>query len=80
MSSNVARMQLDLSSVVTRVHTIAEARLLPAGTIVGDTHGGVTFSDAVAMELERRSHEGWCDLPLHQDATQKRWTVILLNR
>lgn len=73
-------MQLDFSTVVTRVQSVAEARSLPAGTVVGDNHGGLTFSDAVAKELERRSHEGWRDLTHHIESTQKRWTVIVLNR
>lgn len=69
-------MQLDLSAVVTRVPTIAEARALPVGSVVGDKHGGVTFSDAVASILERRSNGGWCDVP----SDDQRWTVILISR
>lgn len=71
------RRQIDLSSVVTKVQTRAEARALPVGTVVGDAHGGVTFSDAVAAELERRSREGWCEA-MGRDNTP--WTVIVLNR
>ena len=78
MSGSSARMQVDVSAVVTRVQSISEARSLPAGTVVGDTHGGVTFSDPVAKELERRSHHGWCDAAAA--ANDKRWTVIVLNR
>lgn len=71
-------MQIDLSVIITNVKTADDARALPAGTVVGDTHGGVTFSDAVASELEKRSHTGWCDV--FSPADQARWTVILLNR
>lgn len=78
MSGSSARLQIDTSVIVTRVQNIAEARSLPAGTVVGDMHGGVTFSDAVARELERRSHVGWCDASA--GSTEKRWTVIVLNR
>ncbi len=78
ISGNATGMQLDLSAVVTRVQNIAEARLLPPGTVVGDMHGGVTFSDAVASELDRRSHCGWCDVS--SGTNERRWTVILINR
>jgi hypothetical protein len=78
MSGSGAGMQIDLSVIITNVKTADDARALPAGTVVGDTHGGVTFSDAVASELEKRSHTGWCDV--FSPADQARWTVILLNR
>ncbi len=76
MSGNGTQMQIDVSAVITRVKTTQEARALPAGAIVGDMHGGVTFTDAVAHELEKRSHAGWRDIP----ASAGRWTVIILNR
>jgi hypothetical protein len=69
---------IDVSVVVTRVRTIEEARSLPVGTVVGDSHGGVTFSDLIAKELEKRSHCGWLDVPI--DSKDSRWTVIVLNR
>jgi hypothetical protein len=78
ISGSGTAMQIDLSVVVTSVKTTEEARGLPCGTVVGDTHGGVTFSDAVALELEKRSRVGWCDVFSGQD--QNRWTVIILNR
>ncbi len=78
MSGSSARMQIDVSAVVTRVQSILEARSLPAGTVVGDTHGGVTFSDPVAKELEKRSHYGWCDAAV--STNEKPWTIIVLNR
>jgi hypothetical protein len=78
MSGSSARMQVDVSAVVTRVQSISEARSLPAGTVVGDMHGGVTFSDPVARELEKRSLYGWLDAS--SGTTDKHWTVIVLNR
>ena len=76
--SNSAREQIDLSVVVTRVQSPAEARSLPRGTVVGDTHGGVTFSDMVAAELEKRSFVGWRDV--RDGASRHSWTIIILNR
>ena len=62
--------------IITAVSTVAEARALPRGAVVGDLHGGVTFSDAVAEILERRSVYGWHEVAIEQTA----WTVIHLNR
>ena len=78
MSGSSARMQVDVSAVVTRVQSISEARALPPGTVVGDMHGGVTFSDPVARELEKRSVYGW--LEAAATATDKRWTIIVITR
>jgi hypothetical protein len=64
--------------VITTVRTVEEARALPAGSLVGDDHGGVTFSDAVACVLEQRSACGWTDIELPN--ADDRWTVIYLNR
>jgi hypothetical protein len=72
-----ASTSLDMSIVVTRVLTIDEARALPRGTLIGDTHGGLTFSDAVAYALEKRSDRGWFEM-MAPDGS--RWTVIRLNR
>lgn len=68
----------DFQKVVRRVESAAEAEALPRGTVVGDLHGGVTFSDAVARALEKRSHTGW--LQMQGEALQNPWTVIVLNR
>ena len=69
----------DALGVVTRVHSAAEAMALPRGAVVGDLHGGVTFSDAVANVLEQRSHTGW--LQMTACGWQgNNWTVIVLNR
>lgn len=68
---------LDMSSVVREVKTAAEARGLPAGSIVGDQHGGLTFTDDVAAVLESRSLSGWQEI---EPAPGENWTIIVLNR
>src|SRR5512140_2136975 len=68
---------VDTSSIVTNLRSVKEARDLPPGAIVGDLHGGLTFTDAVASALEGRSAGGWQEL---QVATGEIWTVIILNR
>jgi hypothetical protein len=67
----------DISRIVTRVSSTKEARALPKGCVVGDMHGGLTFTDAVAAALEARSVGGWQDIDL---PTGQRWTIIVLNR
>ena len=62
--------------IIRTVSTPAEARALPRGAVVGDLNGGVTFSDAVAEILERRSVHGWREVAIEQTS----WTVIQLNR
>jgi hypothetical protein len=44
--------------------------------VVGDSHGGVTFSDAVAQVLESRSLQGWREVSINETS----WTVIEVNR
>jgi hypothetical protein len=56
---------------------VKEAKCLPAGSIVGDLHGGLTFTDAVAAALETRSFGGWQEVRAPSGET---WTIILLNR
>lgn len=68
-------MGLDTSSIV-RALTLEEARTLTPGSVVGDTHGGLTFSDDVAAVLEARSLGGWQEIEL---APGERWTIIVLN-
>jgi hypothetical protein len=70
-------VSLDMSTVITRVCTVAEARELPRGALVGDQHGGLTFTDSVAYALEQRSHRGWHEITAPDGC---RWTVIRLNR
>lgn len=67
-----------LPPVIRAVRTVEEARALPKGSLVGDEHGGLTFTDAVALILEQRSACGWNDLPAANSPTP--WTVIYLNR
>jgi hypothetical protein len=68
---------LDISAVIGRVSSVKEARALPAGSVVGDRHGGLTFTDAVAAALESRSSGGWQETPAPSGEI---WTVIVLNR
>jgi hypothetical protein len=67
---------LDTSSIVRGVASPAEGRSLPSGTIVGDLHGGLTFTDAVAAALEARSTYGWQEL---QMPSGEIWTIIRLD-
>jgi hypothetical protein len=67
----------DMSCVIRQVPTVAEARALPVGSVVGDLHGGLTFNDAVAAALEARSLSGWQEI---ETAPGDYWTVIVLNR
>ena len=67
---------IETASIITQVASISEARSLPDGSLVGDLHGGLTFSDAVAAELEARSAEGWHEF---QTPTGDIWTIIVVN-
>jgi len=68
---------IDTASIVTKLASVKEARALPAGAIVGDLHGGLTFTDAVAAALESRSTGGWQEMQLTSGQV---WTLIILNR
>lgn len=68
---------VDTSVIVAKVSSVREARALPAGSVVGDRHGGLSFSDAVAAALETRSDAGWRETSA---AGGEIWTVIVLNR
>ncbi len=68
---------IDTSNIITKVASVKEARALPCGSVIGDLHGGLTFSDAVAAALEGRSIGGWQELRTAGDET---WTVIILDR
>jgi hypothetical protein len=70
-------LAIDVSTIVTELATVKEARGLPPGAVVGDLHGGLTFTDAVAAALESRSTGGWREI---QVPTGEIWTVIILNR
>jgi hypothetical protein len=77
MTGGGAAAILDVSHVITRVTSTQEARALPKCCFVGDKHGGLTFTDAVAYILENRSNRGWHEV-LGTDG--QRWTIIHLNR
>lgn len=68
---------IDPSNITTRVATVKEARALPAGSVVGDLQGGLSFSDSVAAALEARSTGGWQEM---QTPNKETWTVIVLDR
>ena len=68
---------IDTSVIVTNIKSTKEARALPAGSVVGDLHGGLTFSDAIAVALESRSTGGWREI---QATSGETWTVILVDR
>ena len=70
-------LAIDVETIVTQLKSVKEARGLPPGAIVGDLHGGLTFTDAVAATLESRSTGGWREI---QVSTGEIWTVIILNR
>jgi len=68
---------LDTAIIITEVANIKQARALPSGSVVGDLHGGLTFTDAVAAALETRSVGGWREV--HTPAGET-WTIIVLDR
>ena len=68
---------LDTAQIVQKVASVKEAKALPSGVVVGDLHGGLTFTDAVPAVLETRSLSGWQELRM---ASGEVWTVIVLNR
>ncbi|HEY1338774.1 MAG TPA: hypothetical protein VGF59_14760 [Bryobacteraceae bacterium] len=67
---------LDTTSFVTKLSSVKEARALPPGAVVGDLHGGLTFTDAIAAALESRSHGGWQEMQISGET----WTIIVVNR
>ena len=70
-------LRIDTSRIVTKCASVREARSLPPGSVVGDLHGGLTFTDAVAAALEARSMGGWQELQLPSGEI---WTIIVVNR
>ncbi len=68
---------IETSSIVTAVASVKEARSLQPGSIVGDLHGGLTFSDPVAAALEARSVGGWQEI---RTPERESWTIIILDR
>jgi hypothetical protein len=68
---------VDTSNIITQLASVKEARALPCGSVVGDLHGGLTFTDAVAAALEARSLNGWREI--HATASET-WTIIVMDR
>lgn len=68
----------DMSQVITNLATPQEARALARGSVVGDQHGGLTFTDAVAAALESRSFRGWHEFVPSPGAPA--WTLIVVDR
>jgi len=68
---------LDISAIITKLADVKEARALPRGALVGDLHGGLTFTDAVACALELRSSGGWREV---QTPDGQMWTIIAIDR
>ncbi len=67
-----------MSIVIRSISNVQEARSLPRGSVVGDLHGGVTFTDQIAAALESRSRIGWREVEPVPGGD--RWTVIFLDR
>jgi crotonobetainyl-CoA:carnitine CoA-transferase CaiB-like acyl-CoA transferase len=70
-------LAIDTESIVCKISSPKEAVALPCGCVVGDLHGGLTFSDAVAAALESRSVGGWQEITTPGGDV---WTIIILNR
>ena len=68
---------LNMSNVINAVANVEDARALPTGAVVGDAHGGLTFTDVVASALEARSLGGWQEI---EASPGDRWTIIVLDR
>jgi hypothetical protein len=77
MGSPAFAMFADTSHIVQCVRNVQEARALPRGSVIGDVHGGLTFTDAVAAVLEARSAGGWQEVQTPRGET---WTIIVLSR
>jgi hypothetical protein len=76
-SGSAFALTLDVSCIVRKVCSVKEARALPRGAVIGDLHGGLTFTDAIANVLELRSAGGWQEWKSTDGDT---WTIIILNR
>jgi hypothetical protein len=72
-----AALSVDISCILQKVGSVTEARALPRGAVIGDRHGGLTFTDVVAAALEARSGGGWQEF---RAADGETWTIIVLNR
>jgi hypothetical protein len=70
-------LAIDPTGIIQTIACATAARSLPKGSIVGDVHGGLSFSDSVAAALEARSAHGWREW---RAASGETWTIILLDR
>lgn len=77
LGSAGAAVAIDTAQIIQTLDGVKAARMLPGGSIVGDLHGGLTFSDAIACALEARSTAGWHELKTPAGDV---WTVIVLDR
>lgn len=68
---------IDPAAIVTKITGLNEANTLPLGSVVGDLHGGLTFSDSIAAILEHRSNSGWKEVQMTDGQI---WTIIVLDR
>ena len=68
---------MDPAAIVTKITGLNEANTLPPGSVVGDVHGGLTFSDPVAAVLENRSKSGWKEVQMKDGQI---WTIIILDQ
>jgi hypothetical protein len=68
---------LDTTCIITKIANVKEARALPCGVLVGDPHGGLTFTDAVAAALETRAPGGWQEV---RTSSGEIWTIIMVSR
>ena len=72
-----AAAAIDPAAIVTQIPGLNEANTLPSGSVVGDLHGGLTFSDSIAAVLEHRSNSGWKEVQMNDGQI---WTIIVLDR
>ena len=75
--SSAFALSMDATSIIQKVCSVKEALALPRGAVVGDLHGGLTFTDAVATALEARSASGWQEW---KTSVGEIWTLIIINR
>jgi hypothetical protein len=74
-NAGLARV-LDTGCIITSLKSAREAKALPSGAVVGDTHGGLTFTDAISAVLEARSLGGWQEV---EAVPGQLWTIIVLS-
>jgi len=70
------QLRKTLAPILRNVPSVETARTLPIGSVVGDHHGGVTFTDPVATILESVAYYGWEEIEIDAE----RWAVIVVDR